>query len=246
MRLATPLRRAALAFCAILLLVAAVVFSRRMETTTQVKSPAPAASNKPQAAGPTPATAQDTMANPSSSVVAPTPGTALATSANTTLPAASPATSALDLAQLRSRALVIPVQQIKASQLQDTYTQARAGGAPHDALDIMALRGTPVLAVEDGRVAKLFFSKAGGITLYQFDPDSQYAYYYAHLDSYAVGIMEGAAVVKGQVLGYVGSSGNALPGAPHLHFAIFRLGPERQWWRGTPLNPYLVWRDATP
>ena len=246
MLLATPRRRAALAFCAILLLVVAVIFSRRMETTTQVKSPASAASNKPQAAVPIPATAPDTMATSPSSVVSPDTGTASATSANTTLADVSPATRALDLAQLRSRALVIPVQQIKAAQLQDTYTQARAGGAPHDALDIMAPRGTPVLAVEDGHVAKLFFSKAGGITLYQFDPDNRFAYYYAHLDSYAVDMAEGATVVKGQVLGYVGSSGNALPGAPHLHFAIFRLGPERQWWRGTPLNPYLVWRDATP
>ena len=110
----------------------------------------------------------------------------------------------------------------------------------------MAPRGTPVLAVEDGRVAKLFLSKAGGITVYQFDPVSNYAYYYAHLDRYADGLTEGASLHKGQVIGYVGSTGNASPDAPHLHFAIFKLGPERQWWRGTPLNPYLVWRGASP
>ena len=160
------------------------------------------------------------------------------------LPTAS--TPSADLSRLRARSLAIPVAEVSAAQLSDTYTQARAGGAPHDAMDIMAARGTPVLAVEDGRVAKLFVSKPGGITLYQFDPGGEYAYYYAHLDRYADGVAEGTLLRKGQVIGYVGSTGNASPDAPHLHFAIFRLGPERQWWRGTPLNPFLVWRDSRP
>ena len=147
------------------------------------------------------------------------------------------------LKQLRSRALTVPVQGVVAAQLTDTYTQARAAGAVHEALDIMAERGTPVLAVEDGEVVKLFTSKPGGITLYQFDPGKQYAYYYAHMDRYAEGVREGAKLRQGQVIGYVGSTGNALPDAAHLHFAIFLLGPERQWWRGTPLNPFRVWRD---
>ena len=149
-----------------------------------------------------------------------------------------------NLSQLRGRNLTLPVTGISVAQLNDTYTQARAAGAPHEAIDIMAPTGTPVLAVEDGRIAKLFLSKPGGITLYQFDPGGEYAYYYAHLDRYADGIVEGVSVRKGQVIGYVGSTGNALPEAPHLHFAIFRLGPERQWWRGTPINPFLIWRDA--
>jgi murein DD-endopeptidase MepM/ murein hydrolase activator NlpD len=151
-----------------------------------------------------------------------------------------------DITALRSRALTIPVQGTTAPQLKDTFMQARARGVPHDAIDIMASRGTPVLAVDDGRIAKLFLSKAGGITLYQFDPDSRYAYYYAHLDRYADGMTEGAPLSKGQVIGYVGSTGNASPDAPHLHFAIFKLGPERQWWQGVPLNPYLVWHQAKP
>ena len=151
-----------------------------------------------------------------------------------------------NLSQLRGRNLTLPVTGISAAQLNDTYTQARAAGAPHEALDIMAPTGTPVLAVEDGRIAKLFLSKPGGITLYQFDPGGEYAYYYAHLDRYADDIAEGVSVRKGQVIGYVGSTGNALTEAPHLHFAIFRLGPERQWWRGTPINPFLMWRDAKP
>ncbi len=151
-----------------------------------------------------------------------------------------------DLARLRARDLGIPVLGFSAAQLTDNFTQARAGGAEHEALDIMAPRGTPVVAVDDGRVIKLFLSKPGGITLYQFDPSGEYAYYYAHLDSYADGIAEGRNLRKGDVIGYVGSSGNASPDAPHLHFAIFRLGIEKQWWRGTPINPFLVWRDAKP
>ncbi|MBK6593598.1 MAG: M23 family metallopeptidase [Burkholderiales bacterium] len=151
-----------------------------------------------------------------------------------------------DLAHLRARSLSIPVLGFSASQLTDNYTQQRAGGAEHEALDIMAPRGTPVVAVDDGRIAKLFLSKPGGITLYQFDPSGEYAYYYAHLDSYADGIAEGGKLLKGDVIGYVGSSGNASPDAPHLHFAIFKLGIEKQWWRGTPVNPFPVWRDAKP
>ena len=152
--------------------------------------------------------------------------------------------NAEDVSRLRSRGLAVPVSAVSAAQLTDNYTQPRTGGATHEALDIMAPRGTPVLAVEDGRVTKLFLSKAGGITLYQFDPAAEYVYYYAHLDRYAEGIMEGDAVTKGQIIGYVGSTGNAAPNAPHLHFAVFRLGPERQWWRGTPINPFLIWREA--
>ena len=151
-----------------------------------------------------------------------------------------------DLAHLRARNLSVPVLGFSASQLTDNYTQQRAGGSEHEALDIMAPPGTPVVAVDDGRIAKLFLSKPGGITLYQFDPSGEYAYYYAHLDSYADGIAEGGKLRKGDVIGYVGSSGNASPDAPHLHFAIFKLGIEKQWWRGTPVNPFLVWRDAKP
>lgn len=165
-------------------------------------------------------------------------------------PAANPRPPATpdrsDLARLRERSLFIPVSGFSALQLIDNYTQARAGGATHEALDIMAPRGTPVLAVEEGRVAKLFLSKPGGITLYHFDPSGEYAYYYAHLDRYADGIVEGGLLSKGQVIGYVGSSGNAAPSAPHLHFAIFKLGPEKQWWRGAPINPFLVWREDKP
>ena len=134
--------------------------------------------------------------------------------------------------------LLIPVQGITAAQLQDTFTDARSGGRVHDAIDIMAPAGTPVLAVADGSVEKLFDSKLGGTTLYQFNPERTLAYYYAHLQGYAPGIAEKQPLKRGQVIGYVGTTGNANPDGPHLHFAIFQLGPEHRWWEGTALNPY--------
>lgn len=134
--------------------------------------------------------------------------------------------------------LLIPVQGIAAPALLDTFNDARSEGRRHDAIDIMAPAGTPVLAVADGRIEKLFLSDRGGITLYQFNPARTRAYYYAHLQRYADGIAEGQALRRGQVLGYVGATGNADPSAPHLHFAVFALGPEARWWEGTALNPY--------
>lgn len=134
--------------------------------------------------------------------------------------------------------LLVPVQGVQAAQLSDTFTQSRGAGRRHDAIDIMAARGTPVLATADGTIEKLFLSKPGGRTIYQFDPERKVAYYYAHLDAYAPQLAEGQAVRRGQVIGYVGSTGNASPDAPHLHFAIFVLGPEKRWWQGTAVNPY--------
>ena len=138
----------------------------------------------------------------------------------------------------QSGSLIIPVDGIRPSQLTDTYNDRRGGARPHEALDIMAPRGTPVLAAADGKIVKLFDSKPGGLTIYEFDPSESVAYYYAHLDRYAAGIAAGLQVKQGEVIGYVGSTGNASPDAPHLHFAIFRLGPEKHWWQGTPINPY--------
>lgn len=138
----------------------------------------------------------------------------------------------------------LPIAGLERKDLQDTFNQARGSERKHEAEDILAPRGTPVLAVDDGVVKKLFLSKPGGITLYQFEPTERYCYYYAHLDSYAPGIVEGMKLVRGQVIGYVGSTGNADPGTPHLHFAIFELGPEKQWWRGTPIDPFPLLVNA--
>ncbi len=150
--------------------------------------------------------------------------------------------------QPNGEGLLVPVQGIAPSQLSDTYTDARSAGRSHDAIDIMAADGTPVLAVADGHVEKLFNSKLGGLTLYEFNPDGTLAYYYAHLQRYADGLSEQQAITRGQVIGYVGSTGNASPDAPHLHFAIFKLGPEKEWWKGEAINPYpwLTRTEAMP
>ena len=142
---------------------------------------------------------------------------------------------------LRDRDLKIPVEGADEDDLRDTFFDSRGRGRAHEALDIMAPRHTQVLAADDGVIAKLFNSNGGGgIAIYQFDPTETYCYYYAHLDRYAAGLKEGQRVRRGDVIGYVGSTGNASPTAPHLHFAIFRLTPERQWWKGEPINPYPI------
>jgi murein DD-endopeptidase MepM/ murein hydrolase activator NlpD len=145
--------------------------------------------------------------------------------------------------ELRDRDLAMPVKGVDPDDLRDTFFDTRGGGRAHEALDIMAPRHTPVVAVEGGTIAKLFNSKGGGgNTIYQFDPASQFCYYYAHLDGYASGLREGQTVRRGQVIGYVGSSSNAPPHAPHVHFGIFRLTSERQWWKGEPINPYPIFK----
>jgi murein DD-endopeptidase MepM/ murein hydrolase activator NlpD len=140
---------------------------------------------------------------------------------------------------LESRDLVVPVEGVDPDKLVRSFADAR-DRRRHEALDILAPRNTPVKAVEGGRIARLFSSKAGGITSYQFDPSEQYCYYYAHLERYAEGLAEGDTVRKGQVIGYVGTSGNAPKDTPHLHFAIFQLTAAKRWWEGTPIDPYDV------
>ncbi len=140
--------------------------------------------------------------------------------------------------------LLIPVAGVKKSDLQDTYTQSRAGGRVHNAIDIMAPGGTPVLAAADGEIAKFFDSKAGGTTIYQRSADGKYVYYYAHLKRRADGIHEGMAVKRGTVIGYVGDTGNAGPGNFHLHFSIIIPDSAGGFWNGTNINPYPVLKDG--
>ena len=137
---------------------------------------------------------------------------------------------------LAAKTFEFPVKGFETA-LRDNFDERR-GNVPHEALDIMAPRGTAVIAVDDGTIAKLFKSVAGGITLYQFDPSQTLAYYYAHLDRYAPGIEQGGKVRRGQVIGYVGSTGNARADAPHLHFAVYALPPGKEWWKGAAINPY--------
>jgi len=145
---------------------------------------------------------------------------------------------------LMQRSLVLPIRGLMARDIQDTFNQAREGGKPHEATDILAPTGTPVRAVEDGVIQKLFLSKPGGLTIYEFDREDVFCYYYAHLDRYAEGLREGMPVKRGDLIGYVGTTGNAPPQTPHLHFAIFRLDREKHWWQGTALDPYPVLMEA--
>ena len=154
-------------------------------------------------------------------------------------PARSGVASALADVPLRAvSGLLIPVQGVQPADLRDTFAQARSVHREHAAIDIMAARGTPVLAVNPGRVIKLFTSKPGGLTVYQFDLTEQVIYYYAHLDSYAPGLAEGQHLQRGDVVGTVGSTGNASADAPHLHFELQLPGPEKQWWHTISINPY--------
>ncbi len=148
-------------------------------------------------------------------------------------------------AALAERRLLIPVTGVSPQQLRDTFNEKR-GDSRHEAIDIPAQRGTAVVATGDGRVVKLFLSVPGGITIYQADPANEVMYYYAHLDAYAEGLREGNTVRRGEVIGYVGSTGNAAPNAPHLHFAILQLPPGRQWWKGTAINPFPFLLHPTP
>jgi peptidoglycan LD-endopeptidase LytH len=136
--------------------------------------------------------------------------------------------------------LALPVAGVKPAQLIDTFTQARAGGARvHDAIDIMAPTGTPVVAAAPGTVEKLFFSQGGGgITAYVRSPDHRWVYYYAQLNNYAPGLREGRPLRRGDPIGTVGSTGNANPVGPHLHFAILHMSNGDKWHQGTPINPY--------
>jgi peptidoglycan LD-endopeptidase LytH len=142
---------------------------------------------------------------------------------------------------LPPRPLRLPVDDADVRAMQGQFGDRRdRGSRGHEAVDILAPRNTPVHAVDDGTVAKLFFSKQGGITVYQFDATERFCYYYAHLERYAPGLRERQKVSRGDVIGYVGTTGNAPANTPHLHFAIFRLTPERRWWQGTPVDPWAA------
>ncbi len=140
--------------------------------------------------------------------------------------------------------LIIPVQGVRPQDLTDTYAQARGSGRRHDAIDIPAPRGTPVLAAAPGVVLKRFHSERGGTALYHLSLDRQTVYYYAHLDRYAEGLTEGTALRQGEVLGYVGDSGNAGQGNCHLHFEITTTADPARYWGGTPQNPYPLLREG--
>jgi peptidoglycan LD-endopeptidase LytH len=137
----------------------------------------------------------------------------------------------------------VPLDGADVESMRGGFDERRDGTRPHEAVDMLAPRNTPVHAVDNGTIAKLFSSKAGGLTIYQYDPTGRYCYYYAHLERYADGLKDGQAVSQGDVIGYVGTSGNAPANTPHLHFAVFELNADKHWWQGRPIDPYQVFKD---
>jgi murein DD-endopeptidase MepM/ murein hydrolase activator NlpD len=184
-------------------------------------APAPAFSVARQTLAPAPAAVVATSATPAA-VMTPPPAPAVAGS--------------------QSPSLLFPLAGYEHA-LRDNFHEKR-GMRVHKALDIMAPRGTPVRAVEDGRIAKLYRGPMAGIAVYQFNRDETRVYFYAHLDRRAEGLVEGQPIARGDLVGYVGSTGNAPETAPHLHFSMHELGPDKRWWKGEALNPYALLREA--
>ena len=165
-------------------------------------------------------------------------------------PAATPTPRGMseeDAATLRERMLMVPVAGVQPDQLRDTFAEQRGGGRTHRALDILAPRGTPVLAADEGVVYKVRENRLGGRTIYMLDPAKHLVYYYAHLDRWADGLVEGRTLAKGDVIGYVGTTGNAPRDTPHLHFQVMRLDDPKRYWDGLPLDsrPFFA-HDGRP
>ena len=155
---------------------------------------------------------------------------------------AEPAVLPGDLDSLRREGLMIPVAGVAEKDLIDSFSDKRGGTRTHNALDIMAARNTPVLSAVSGTILKLHNSAAGGLTIYESDPSTRFVMMYGRLESYRPGLKEGERVTRGQIIGFVGSTGNASPVAPHLHFQVTRNDNLKEWWKGTPVNPFAVFR----
>ncbi len=202
--------------------------NRDARAVTVIESATPAESAKPSETA-APAAVQPVLKAPPPSV------------ASASQPDEDDIEDAID--DLRDRDLLVPVSGVTRKMLRDSFAETRDKIREHEAIDILALRRTPVIAVDDGTIVKFFTSVRGGLTIYQFDESQSYCYYYAHLDGYASGLSEGDQVKQGQVIGFVGTTGNAPDNTPHLHFAIFLLTDKKEWWQGTAINPYEVWKN---
>lgn len=145
------------------------------------------------------------------------------------------------VAELRHMHLLVPLEGFDPEKMKGSFYEKR-GAQMHEAVDMPAPRNTPIHAVSDGTIAKLFLSRFGGTTIYQFDPQQRFVFYYAHLERYADGLKEKQSVRKGEIIGYVGTSGNAPPNTPHLHLSLSLLVDEKRWWEAAPVDPYEVFR----
>ena len=216
-----------------------VAGSPKASDTMTVDTTVSAAKGRPPEPAPP---AVDSLVGLAPDIATPAPHAAVV---NTATDTASIVATADELASLAA-GMIIPVEGVVTSQLRDSYVEPR-GGHAHQALDIMAPRGTPVVSATDGRVLRLFNSVAGGTMIYAADPSDKFILMYAHLDRYADGVVDKMPIKRGQLLGYVGSTGDAAGGPTHLHFAIARGHPSVAWWKGTPVNPYpLLVRPLAP
>ena len=171
---------------------------------------------------------------------APAPEARVATSGapRAVVPTRGPLSSSETVNYILGRGLLVPVAGVAASQLHDTFDEGRDDGRVHRALDILAPRGTPVLAADDGRVLRVRPNALGGNTVYATDPEGRVVYYYAHLDTYRPGLVEGATIARGDVLGTVGTTGDAPKDTPHLHFQVMSMPSDGKYWDGDAINPY--------
>jgi murein DD-endopeptidase MepM/ murein hydrolase activator NlpD len=194
----------------------------------------------PIVASPTPAPAQRTSRNPSTSS-----GNSSG-SAGSAVPLATAAvlgaSAEADIEYVRSRRLQLPVAGIHSDQLADSFDEPRDGTRRHRAIDILAPRGTPVLAADDGHVLRVSWNSAGGNTVYATDVEGRIVYYYAHLDHYRESLAAGMPLAKGDTIGFVGTTGNAPKDIPHLHFQIMRMPHDGKYWNGEPINPFAILR----
>ena len=210
------------AVVALVALLSAISNQRQSTIVTRQKEGSPIAPRPSQAQN------NSTQIQPTPPVIA-SPANNI-NSSGTTAPSGSPAK------------LIIPVVGVRPEQLRDTFSDARSEGRVHDAIDIAAPRGTPVIAAADGPIVKLFQSERGGTTIYQLSTDDKFVYYYAHLDRYAEGLTEGHLTKQGETIAYVGDTGNAGAGNYHLHFSIAEISNPKDFWHGVNINPYPLLR----
>ena len=173
---------------------------------------------------------------------APAPGGARQQAAEVSIPLAT----AADATAVAHLSLLFPVPGVDTMRLDDSFDAPREGGRRHNAIDIMAPRGTPILSVQDGRVLRLSTNANGGITLYATDLEEHFVFYYAHLERYHPSMYTGRPLLRGDTLGYVGTSGNAPKDTPHLHFQLMRMPPDNKFWNGEPINPYPLLKPVAP
>jgi murein DD-endopeptidase MepM/ murein hydrolase activator NlpD len=229
------------------LLAVAVACSQRAPWRVVDSSPMTAPSGAPASRYPRPTGAMVASAStPTVSAPAATPAPAKSKGIALSMVAAAPPAEMDATAVAHLKGMLFPVGGFDSTRLDDSFNSPRDGGTrKHNAIDIMAPRGTPVLAVADGRVIKLMKSSKGGLTLYAADLEDQFVYYYAHLDHYNPKLYSGKPLMRGDTLGYVGTTGNAPSNMPHLHFQVMRMGANGDFVNGTPINPYPLLHATT-